>query len=90
MLRIGAVFVIVLAVAAEGGSPMTAATTPVSGVLLVANKGEHTLGIIDPSAGRQLATIEESGVTGHEVIASPDGRTARCSDRTAGSTSPPS
>ena len=46
------------------------------GLLLVANKGEHTLGIIDPVLGKQIATIAESGVTGHEVIASPDGRTA--------------
>ena len=46
------------------------------GVLLVANKGEHTLGIVDPNAGLQLATVPEDGITGHEVIASPDGRTA--------------
>ncbi len=45
-------------------------------LLLVANKGDHTLGLIDPVAGRLVATIEESGVTGHEVIASPDGLTA--------------
>jgi DNA-binding beta-propeller fold protein YncE len=47
-----------------------------SGLLLVANKGEHTLGVIDPSAGRQVATIPEGGITGHEVAASPDGRRA--------------
>jgi YVTN family beta-propeller protein len=46
------------------------------GVLLVANKGEHTLGIVDPSARKQVADIPENGVTGHEVIASPDGKTA--------------
>ena len=46
------------------------------GMLLVANKGDHTLGLIDPDAGRQIATIPESGVTGHEVAASPDGRLA--------------
>src|SRR5579884_2822509 len=46
------------------------------GWLLVANKGEHTLGMIDPSAGRQVTAIAESGVTGHEVIASPDGKLA--------------
>ncbi|HEX3880585.1 MAG TPA: cytochrome D1 domain-containing protein [Bryobacteraceae bacterium] len=44
--------------------------------LLVANKGEHTLGLIDPSSGKQVAAVDEGGVTGHEVIASPDGRTA--------------
>lgn len=47
-----------------------------AGSLIVANKGEHTLGIIDPVAGKQLATVDEEGITGHEVIASPDGKTA--------------
>ena len=45
-------------------------------LLLVANKSEHTLGLIDPQAGRQIATVDVGGVTGHEVIASPDGRLA--------------
>jgi len=44
--------------------------------LLVANQGSRDLSIIDPVAGRQLATVPENGVTGHEVAASPDGRTA--------------
>src|SRR5713226_1576705 len=77
MLRNGATLLVVLAVTAGGSSRMTnASATPSSGVLLVANKGDHTLGIVDPTAGRQVAVVEESGVTGHEVIASPDGRTA--------------
>src|SRR5260221_9072561 len=77
MLRMGAVLLVVLAAAVEGGALVTDPTPAVSGgVLLVANKGEHTLGIIDPVAGKQVAIVEESGVTGHEVIASPDGRTA--------------
>jgi YVTN family beta-propeller protein len=46
------------------------------GLLLVANKGDHTLGIIDPGLGRQVATVQEDGVTGHEVAASPDGKLA--------------
>ncbi|HUI43895.1 MAG TPA: cytochrome D1 domain-containing protein [Terriglobia bacterium] len=45
-------------------------------LLLAANKGEHTLGLIDPASGRQIAVVPETGVTGHEVIASPDGRLA--------------
>lgn len=45
-------------------------------VLLVANKADRTLGIVDPQMGRQLATIPENDITGHEVAASPDGRTA--------------
>ena len=47
-----------------------------SGVLLVANKGEQSLGIVDPLSNKQLASVSEHGVTGHEVIASPDGKTA--------------
>ncbi|HTG60890.1 MAG TPA: hypothetical protein VMG63_15960 [Terriglobia bacterium] len=46
------------------------------GWLLVANKGDQTLGIVDPDAGRQVATVPVGGTTGHEVVASPDGRTA--------------
>ncbi len=46
------------------------------GLLLVANKGDRTLGIVDPVAGRELATVPEDGVTGHEVAATPDGRRA--------------
>jgi len=42
-------------------------------LLLVANKWEHTLGIVDPEAGRQLAKVTV-GVNDHEVAASPDGR----------------
>jgi YVTN family beta-propeller protein len=45
-------------------------------MLLVTNKGNQTLGIVDPLAEKQVATVTESGITGHEVIASPDGRTA--------------
>jgi YVTN family beta-propeller protein len=47
-----------------------------SGLLLVANKGEHTLGIIDPVTAQQAATVPETGVTGHEVVGSPDGKLA--------------
>jgi YVTN family beta-propeller protein len=46
------------------------------GVLLVANKGDRTLGIVDPESGKQVATVAEQGTTGHEVAASPDGRLA--------------
>ena len=47
-----------------------------TGVLLVANKGDQTLGLIDPDTGRQVATVAEGGNTGHEVVASPDGKKA--------------
>jgi YVTN family beta-propeller protein len=47
-----------------------------SGLLLVANKGDNSLGVIDPFTGRQVAEIPEGGVTGHEIITSPDGKLA--------------
>jgi DNA-binding beta-propeller fold protein YncE len=47
-----------------------------SGLLLVCNKGDHALGIIDPAEGRQIAEVAEDGTTGHEVIASTDGKRA--------------
>ena len=46
------------------------------GLLLVCNKGAHTLSLINPETGEQLAAVPEDGVTGHEVVASTDGRLA--------------
>lgn len=46
------------------------------GLLLVDNKGDKTLGIIDPDSCQQVAVVEEDGETGHEVAASPDGKRA--------------
>jgi DNA-binding beta-propeller fold protein YncE len=53
-----------------------AANTSASGLLLVANKGDNSLGIIDPVAGKQIAEIPEGGVTGHEITTSRDGKLA--------------
>lgn len=46
--------------------------------LLVANQGNATVSVIDPHSGSQIAVIEEQtpGVHGHEIVATPDGRTA--------------
>jgi hypothetical protein len=44
--------------------------------LLVAQKGDSSLAIVDPAEGKVLASVAEGGITGHEVIASRDGRTA--------------
>jgi DNA-binding beta-propeller fold protein YncE len=44
--------------------------------LLVANKGDSTLSIVDPSTGQQIALVDEEGVTGHEVATSLDGHRA--------------
>ena len=49
---------------------------PSAGLLLVANKGDATLSIVDPAAGRELAAVHENGTTGHEVAVSPDGKRA--------------
>jgi DNA-binding beta-propeller fold protein YncE len=46
------------------------------GMLVVANKGDNALGLIDVAAGKQVAEVAEGGVTGHEVIASRDGKLA--------------
>ena len=68
-------FTFVLAVGFATSLPPSAPPA-LSGVLLVANKGDQTLGLIDPNSYRQVATVHETGVTGHEVAASPDGKTA--------------
>jgi YVTN family beta-propeller protein len=60
----------------SGYSAEVPAKLPSSGVVLIANKGDHTLGIVDPAAGRQIGTVFEDGVTGHEVAASADGKRA--------------
>ena len=44
--------------------------------LLVAQKGDRSLGIVNPATGQVVASIPEGGVTGHEVAGSPDGRLA--------------
>ena len=46
------------------------------GLLLVANKGDRTLSIINPDTSAQLAAVAEDGITGHEVVASADGKLA--------------
>jgi YVTN family beta-propeller protein len=68
----GLILILIYCVPALGGS----AVSKSKGWLLVANKGDQTLGIIDPEAGRQIAAVPEGGITGHEVAASPDGQRA--------------
>jgi DNA-binding beta-propeller fold protein YncE len=45
-------------------------------MLLVVNQGDRDLSLVDPAVGKQIATVSVDGVTGHEVAASPDGKTA--------------
>jgi len=44
--------------------------------LLVDQKGDRSLAIVDPVAGKVIANVAENGITGHEVAATPDGRLA--------------
>jgi DNA-binding beta-propeller fold protein YncE len=44
--------------------------------LLVVQKGDQSLAIVDPVAGKVVGSVDEGGITGHEVVASKDGRTA--------------
>ena len=44
--------------------------------LVVDQKGDRSLAIVDPVAGKVIADVAEDGITGHEVAASPDGRLA--------------
>jgi YVTN family beta-propeller protein len=76
VMQMNGAFVLVTLAAAIGAAARGDGAPESGGLLLVANKGDHTLGFIDPVAGRMVATVAESGVTGHEVIASPDGKTA--------------
>jgi DNA-binding beta-propeller fold protein YncE len=55
---------------------VTAYSVKADDLLLVANKGDRTLSIIDPNTGEQLAAVPEEDVTGHEVVASADGKLA--------------
>lgn len=45
-------------------------------VLLVADKEDRSISILDAEAGKQIAQIPTGGTTAHEVAASPDGRLA--------------
>ena len=47
-----------------------------TGRLLVAQKGDRSLAIVDPAAGNVIADVAENGTTGHEVAGSRDGRLA--------------
>lgn len=70
-----------MAPAAAVPSDMTIPETPLpleprTGWLLVANKHDQSLGIIDPVSYTHVATVPVDGVTGHEVAVSPDGSRA--------------
>jgi YVTN family beta-propeller protein len=70
------VFLLLVATAVFRTDVRVAKAASASGILVVANKGDKSLSIVDPQSNRELATVAEDGVTGHEVITSPDGRFA--------------
>lgn len=71
---ISAVVTLLIAFSGANAAPPSSSTS--APMLLVANKGDQTLGLVDPEAGKQMAVVAEGGVTGHEVVASPDGQRA--------------
>jgi DNA-binding beta-propeller fold protein YncE len=76
MLRFHLFIFIVMSLTTVLSNVSSAQNSAPAGLLLVANKGTNSLGIIDPVAGKQLAEVPEGGVTGHEVASSPDGKLA--------------
>ena len=54
----------------------TCAVAHAQGTLLVANQKDHTLSFIDAATAKETFALPEDRITGHEVTASPDGRTA--------------
>jgi YVTN family beta-propeller protein len=61
----------VLALALELGSRGSASSS--TGTLLVMNKDEQTVGVLDPDGSHPMESIPVAGVTGHELAAAPDG-----------------
>jgi len=57
-------------------SPLVSTAHAQQSRLLVAEKGAQSLAIVDPASGSVLASVPERGITGHEVIASRDGKVA--------------
>ncbi|QHN03446.1 hypothetical protein FTO74_08755 [Granulicella sp. WH15] len=61
-----------------GLASMFASSYLVAQTLVVVNQGDSSVSLVDPLAGKQLATVAEAtpGVHGHEAAVSADGRTA--------------
>jgi DNA-binding beta-propeller fold protein YncE len=68
--------VLIVASIAVAGTSSVQRPSDLHPLLLVTNQGDRDLSIIDPAAAQQIAVIAENAVTGHEVAASPNGRTA--------------
>ena len=73
MLLAAGAMVLIASAATKGEGPRP---EPSRGLLLVTNKGDHTLAIVEADKGVKTASVDEGGITGHELAASPDGRRA--------------
>jgi YVTN family beta-propeller protein len=71
-----AVLALCLALLLALGSHFSVQASGKSGLLLVANQGDHSLSILNPDAGTMVAKIVTPQIRGHEVTASPDGKLA--------------
>lgn len=63
MIRLMAIVPLVLLVIVAMTADFSARAAS-GGFLLVANKGDQTLGIIDPESGRQVAAVAEAELQG--------------------------
>jgi YVTN family beta-propeller protein len=75
MIKLFAITLILALTVALNADPRVGASAS-TGMLLVMNKGDRTLGLIDSATLRNVENIPIAGVTGHEVAAAPDGHRA--------------
>lgn len=75
-IRLFAVFVGGAAVLILALSGYSAGSHSMKAMLLVANKGDNSVGLIDIALGKQVAEVPEGGITGHEIVVSPNGKLA--------------
>ncbi len=68
-----ALSLVTCALLGHGSAQSVKATQP---LLLTANQEDRSLSLVDPASGKQVASVPVEGITGHEVAASPDGKTA--------------
>ncbi len=70
VLRTSVLMGLLAGLALQAQRPAPAAT------LVVVNQVDHDISLVDPVTARQVATVDVDGITGHETVVSPDGRTA--------------
>jgi DNA-binding beta-propeller fold protein YncE len=75
MIKLFAISLVLVLTMALNADSRADASAP-AGMLLVMNKGDRTLGVVDSATLRTVENIPIAGVTGHEVAAAPDGHRA--------------